>query len=184
MKKSVLVAGIVAMAMASQQSHAFSVGATKGENSYSIQGTQRIVPGLHAGLGYYSSDDSGEDAEAYSGTLMFTPYLPLVDVSVGARYQYLDTDYGNGGNLGLSGSAYVPTPLPRVSLGGYAHYFPSSLAHGDVDESYEYGANVRFRILGNSYLSGGYRYVKTDFDTSAGSKTLESGWVLSLSVGF
>lgn len=184
MKKSVFVVGIVIMAVASQQSHAFSVGATAGENSYSIQGTKRIVPGLHAGIGYYSSDDSGGDAKAYSGSLMLTPYTPLVDVSVGARYQYLDTDYGNGGNLGLSGSAYIPTPIPRVSLGGDAHYFPSALSHGDVDESYEYGANARFRILGNSYLTGGYRYFKTDFDGSAGSRTLESGWVFGLRVGF
>ncbi|MFB9147756.1 YfaZ family outer membrane protein [Halomonas alkalicola] len=185
MKKHALIAAAATVAAMSQQAHALSLGATVGENSYSIQGTQRIVPGLHAGAGYYSSDDSGGDARAYSGSLMFTPYTPLVDVSFGARYQYLDTDYGDGGNLGVSGSAYIPTTIPRLSLGGYAHYFPSALSHGDVDESYEYGANLRFRVLGNSFLTGGYRYYKADFDgDGGGSRRLESGWVMGVSVGF
>lgn len=184
MKRYLLAAGIAMLAV-SQHGHALSLSGTAGSDAYGLQGSTRIAPALLAGLGYYASDYRDADAKVYSGFLTFAPYTPLVDLSVGARYQYLDTAHGNGGGLGVTGSAYVPTPLPRVSLGGYAHYFPSALAHGDLDDSYELGANLRLRILGDSYLTGGYRYFKADFDgDDGGSRTLESGWVIGASIGF
>lgn len=171
------------LALVSANAMALSVSATGGNDSVGVEATQSLLPGWQAGLGYYSTDDSGHNAKAYSGSLMFSPYLPGVDLSLGGRYQYLDTHYGNGGGLGLGGSAYVGTPIPRVSVGGYGFYTPEGLTHGDVNENYEYGARARFHIIGGSYVYAGYRYYHADFDNHS-SRTLESGPVLGASIGF
>ncbi|WP_106476853.1 YfaZ family outer membrane protein [Phytohalomonas tamaricis] len=184
MKKIVFALIGSGMALASANAMALGLSATGGEDSVSVEATQSLLPGWQAGLGYYSTDDSGHNTKAYSGSLMFSPWLPGVDLSVGARYQYLDSDYyGDGGGLGLGGSAYVGTPIPRVSVGGYGFYTPEGLTHGDVDESYEYGARARFHIIGGSYVYAGYRYYHADFDDHGG-ETLDSGPVLGASVGF
>ncbi|ANF56363.1 YfaZ family outer membrane protein [Halotalea alkalilenta] len=169
--------------LASHQALAFSVSANGGRDSFGLEASQSIAPGLRAGVGYLSTDDSGSNAKAYSGSLMFSPYLPGVDLAVGGRYQYQDTHYGNGGGLGIGGSAFVDTPIPLTSVGGYGFYTPSGLSHGDVDKSYEYGAQARVNLLSQTYVYGGYRYFRTDFE-GRGNQTLDSGPVLGVSVGF
>lgn len=179
--KTAALAAALALSAAGGQARALSLTASVGSNdSFSLQGSHRIGPGLHAGLGYY---DSGHRYEAYTASLTFAPALPLVDVGVGALYRYQDARHDSGGGLGVGASAYVPLPLPRVSVGGYGHYFPSGLAHGAVADSYEYGANARFRLVGDSHLFGGYRYLNTEFE-SQGSTTVESGWLFGVRVGF
>lgn len=169
--------------LGSHQAVAFSVSANAGPDSYGVQASQTIFPTLRAGVGYFTSDDSGQDADIYSGSLMFSPYLPLIDVAVGGRYQYQDTAYGDGGGLGLGGSAFVETPIPLVSVGGYGFYTPESLSHGDLDKSYEYGAEARVNLVAQTYLHAGYRYFRTEFD-DRGEHTLHSGPVLGVSAGF
>ncbi|MCK0769334.1 MULTISPECIES: YfaZ family outer membrane protein [Chromohalobacter] len=169
--------------LASQQAMALSVSANAGADSHGIEASQSIFPTLRASAGYFTSDDSGHDADTYSGSLMFSPYLPLVDLSVGARYQYQDTHFGDGGGVGLGGSAYVDTPIPLTSVGGYGFYTPDGLSHGDIEKSYEYGAQARVNVVSQTYLYGGYRYYRTDFDES-GEHTLDSGPVVGVSVGF
>ncbi|PAU86899.1 hypothetical protein CK507_12350 [Pseudomonas sp. WN033] len=172
-----------ALALGATQVQALSLAASAGSNSFGLEATQTLVPGVRAGVGYLKTDDSGRDARLYSGSLMISLPTPLVDLSVGGRYQYQDTDYGNGGGLGLGGSLFVDTPLPRVSLGGYGFYTPEGLTHGNVNESYEYGAQVRAKLFAQSYAYAGYRYLRTDFDRR-GNRTLHSGPVLGVSVGF
>ncbi|OLO04290.1 MULTISPECIES: YfaZ family outer membrane protein [Salinicola] len=168
---------------ASQQAMALSVSANGGDESFGVEASQTIFPTLRAGVGYLNTDDSGHNAKAYSGSLMFTPWLPGIDLSVGGRYQYQDTYYGNGGGLGLGGSAFVDTPIPLTSIGGYGFYTPEGLTSGDVEKSYEYGAQARVNIISQTYVYGGYRYMRTDFDNDNGH-TLDSGPVLGVSVGF
>ncbi|WP_299257448.1 YfaZ family outer membrane protein [uncultured Kushneria sp.] len=183
MKKIIISVLGAGLALSSLNASALSLSASGGKDSHGFQATQGLLPGFSAGLGYFSTNDSGNNTKAYSGQLMFSPYLPGVDVSVGGRYQYLDSDYGDGGGLGLGGSAYVDTPIPRVSVGGYGFYTPEGLAHGDVNESYEYGARARATLIANTYGYVGYRYYHTDFDNHDG-KTLFSGPELGVSVGF
>ncbi|GAB2786807.1 hypothetical protein GCM10027040_11090 [Halomonas shantousis] len=169
--------------LASHQAMALSLSASAGENSYNVEASQSIFPTLRAGVGYFSTDDSGHDADVYSGSLMFSPYVPGIDVSVGGRYQYQDTYYGDGGGLGLGGSAFVGTPIPMTSVGAYGFYTPEGLSHGDIEKSYEYGAQARVNLVSQTYVYGGYRYYRTDFD-DRGEHTLNSGPVLGVSVGF
>ncbi|WP_110670323.1 YfaZ family outer membrane protein [Salinicola halophilus] len=168
---------------ASQQAMALSVSANGGDDSFGAEASQTIFPGFRAGIGYLDTNDGGHNAKAYSGSLMFSPWLPGIDLAVGGRYQYQDTHYGNGGGLGLGGSAFVDTPIPLTSIGGYGFYTPEGLSNGDLDKSYEYGAQARVSLLSQTYVYGGYRYMRSDFE-GEGSHTLDSGPVLGVSVGF
>ncbi|WP_251975761.1 YfaZ family outer membrane protein [Salinicola avicenniae] len=169
--------------LASQQAMALSVSANGSDEAFGVDASQTIFPGVRAGVGYLNTDDSGHNAKAYSGSLMFSPYLPGIDLAVGGRYQYQDTHHGDGGGVGLGGSAFVDTPIPLASVGAYGFYTPDGLTHGDVDKSYEYGAQARVNLISHTYLYGGYRYMRTDFD-GEGSHTLDSGPILGVSVGF
>lgn len=169
--------------LASHQAMALSVSANAGDDSFEVDASQAILPGFRAGVGYLDTSDSGHDAKAYSGSLMFSPYLPGIDLAVGGRYQYQDTHYGNGGGLGLGGSAFIDTPIPLTSVGAYGFYIPEGLSHGDLEKSYEYGAQVRVNLVAQTYLYGGYRYFRSDFESEE-EHTLDSGPILGVSVGF
>lgn len=169
--------------VAASQSHALSVAASTGSDSYSVDISQSIFPRFRAGLGYLRTDDSGRDARMYTGSLMFAPIIPGLDLTLGGRYQYQDTDYGDGGGVGLGGTLAVDTPIPRVTVGGYGFYMPDGLTHGDIGQSYEYGAQVRATVISQTYVYGGYRYWRSEFDGRDG-ETLQSGPVFGVSVGF
>ncbi|WP_438765326.1 YfaZ family outer membrane protein [Kushneria sp. TE3] len=183
MKKIIISVLGTGLALSSLNASALSVSASGGNDTHSVQINQSLLPGWSAGAGYSNTDRSGDNTKTYSGQLMFSPYVPGIDISLGGRYQYLDSHYGNGGGLGLGGSAYVDTPIPRVSVGGYGFVTPTGLSHGDVDKSYEYGARARATLVANTYGFVGYRYYRTDFDDHS-NKTLFSGPELGVSVGF
>jgi len=182
--KPLFVATLATAGLAlSQSALALSISANAGPDAAGVEASQTIFPTLRAGVGYLRSDDSGADADIYSGSLMFTPFVPGIDVSVGARYQYQNTAFGDGGGLGLGGSVFVPTPIPLTSVGGYGFYTPDGLTHGDIDRSYEYGAQARVELVSHTYAYGGYRYYRTDFDDGS-DHTLDSGPVIGVSIGF
>lgn len=183
MKKTLFALFGTTLALTSFNASALSVSGSAGEDSQSVQINQSLLPGWSAGIGYFNTDDTDRNTKAYSAQLMFSPYLPLVDLSVGGRYQYLDSDYGDGGGLGLGGSAYVDTPIPLVSVGGYGFYTPSGFSHGDIDRSYEYGARARASLLPGVNAFVGYRYYRTEFE-NRDTTTLFSGPELGVSAGF
>lgn len=181
-KSGVLLASAALFAF-SQSAMALSVSANAHEDGYGVQASQSILPTVRAGAGYFSSDDSGHHANVYSGSLMFSPPVPLADIEVGARYQYQDTFYGNGGGVGLGGSVFLPTPVPLLKVGGYGFYTPEGMTHGNLKESYDYGAEARIKLTSQTYAFGGYRYYRTEFDHQS-MRTLDSGPVFGVSVGF
>lgn len=183
MKAPLILTSTAFVLLGATQAQALSVSASSGPDAYGVQASQTILPTLRVGAGYFTSDDSGSDADIYSGSLMFSPYLPVIDLAVGGRYQYQGTGYGDGGALGLGGSLFVDTPIPLTSIGGYGFYAPEDLSHGDIEKSYEYGVQARINLVAQTYLHGGYHYYRTEFE-DAGEQTLHSGPVIGVSVGF
>ncbi len=172
-----------ALLLTSGQALALSVAASGGNNSFGVEASQAVAPGVRVGLGYLNTDYSGADARIYSGSLMFSPATPVLDIAVGGRYQYQDTDFGSGGGFGLGGSVFVNTPIPTLSVGGYGFVSPERLTHGDVQESYEYGLQARASLTSQIHVHGGYRYLRSDFSGTS-NQTLHRGPVFGVSVGF
>lgn len=177
-----LLAAASGLALASVQATAASLSAHAGTDYFGIEASQVLTPGIRVGAGYTQTDDGGRDARLYNASLMFSPATPIVDVAVGGRYQYQRTDWGNGGGVGLGGSVFVNTPVPRVAVGGYAFFTPDGLTHGSVDESQEYGVQARLRLFSQTYAQAGYRYTRTDFGNQ-GDRRLHRGPVFSISLG-
>lgn len=182
LKATAFLASTVLLA-GSQSAMALSVSGSANPDGYGVQASQGILPSVRAGAGYFSSDDSGHHADIYSGSLMFSPPLPVADVEVGARYRYQATYYGDGGGVGIGGSLFVPTPIPLLKVGGRGFYTPEGMTHGDLEDSREYMAEARIKLTSQTYAFGGYRYYRADFD-HRGSHTLDKGAVFGVSVGF
>jgi len=94
---------------------------------------------------------------------------------VGARWTQFDTDYGDGGGLGLGGYGYVALPqMPAVSLGGYGFYTPSAVTSSDLEDGYEVGVRARYAFAPNVDGYVGLRQLRADFD-AGGNRTLDRG---------
>lgn len=167
----------------SQHAAAMDLSATLGQDMFSLSASRSLSPTLSVGGQWYKSEKHRGTSNAYRAFVAFQPRLPTVDLTISARYQYLDTRFGDGGHIGIGASAYVPTLLPRLSIGGHVDYYPDSLSHGDVDTSYEYGVGARLRLLSNTYVTGGYRYFTSEFN-KPGKRKLDSGWMLGVNMGF
>jgi hypothetical protein len=83
----------------------------------------------------------------------------------------------------LGASAFVNTPIPLLSVGGYGFYMPSGAAHGRIRHSYDYGAQLRLGLTRSIYAWAGYRYLRTTFE-DWGTQTLYKGPSVGISVGF
>lgn len=180
------IAASAVLAFASQSAFAFSVNASGTKHGYNLQARQSILPMFSTTFDFFQSSDNdahGDKDRAYTAGLMFSPYVPFVDLSAGVRYQYQTTGYGDGGGVSVGGSAYVPTFLPMTSIGAYGFYTPKQLAHGDVHTSKEYGAQLRFNPIADVSVYGGYRVFSTEFDNE-GSHRLDRGPFIGASVGF
>ena len=181
-KMLALVALVVAAATA-PSTHATSISASGGDGAVGIQADTALLPALHANAGYLHTDGDRGNAKIYTLGLMIEPPTPLVHWAVGARYQYQDTRWGNGGGVELGGSLSVATPIPLLSVGGYGFYMPSGAANGRIRHSYDYGAQLRLGLTHSIYAYAGYRYMRTSFE-GAGTQVLYKGPSLGISVGF
>lgn len=180
--KNLLAATVALLGLSAQAVLATSVSLGGGDGSLGIGISTPLGSSLRADFGYLNTDDRRGNADLYSAGLMIVPAATAVHWEIGARYQYQDTRFGSGGGIGLGGSLYVDTPIPRVSIGGYGFYTPDSLSSGALDRSYDYGAQVRLNINHALSLYGGYRLLRSEFD-DRGSHDLYKGPVLGLNVG-
>lgn len=184
-----IVFGIAAstlLAVASQSASAFSVSTSGTQHGYNLQARQSILPMFSTSFDVFQSSDNDEHGDkdrAYTAALIFTPYVPFIDLSAGVRYQYQTTGYGDGGGVSIGGSAYVPTFVPMTSVGAYGFYTPKQMAQGDVRTSKEYGAQVRFNPIADVSVFGGYRVFSSEFEDQ-GSHRLDRGPFIGASVGF
>lgn len=183
MKKKIWFAAVAAVfGLSAQAALATSVSLDGGDGSLGVGISTPLGSSLRADFGYLNTDDRRGNADLYSAGLMIAPAATAVHWEIGARYQYQDTRYGSGGGIGLGGSLYVNTPIPRVSIGGYGFYTPDALTSSALDNSYDYGAQVRLSINRSFSLFGGYRVLRSEFN-DRGSHDLYKGPMFGLNVG-
>ncbi|WP_069384985.1 YfaZ family outer membrane protein [Halomonas caseinilytica] len=135
-----------------------------------------VAPGIQLGGGVLDSDYR-DDATVWHGQLLGVERTRNYEIGVGARWTQLDSDFSDGGGLGLGGYGYVYLPeVPALSLGGYGFYTPSVVTSGDLDDAVEYGVRARYAVTSNVDAYLGYRRFRADLDLpGVGTKTLDSG---------
>lgn len=104
--------------------------------------------------------------------------------AVGVRgYLY---DYGkfNGAAIAVGGMFYHTIPgAQRLSAGGYAWFAPQVTSFGNTEQLYELSGRLAFRVIQNTDIFLGYRYLKIEND-KYGKKSIKDPIEKGLHVGF
>lgn len=81
--------------------------------------------------------------------------------AVGGRLYFYDYGRLNGSAVAVGGLFYHTVPgAQRVSAGGYGWYAPKVTSFGDTEHVFEVGGRVAFRVIQNTDIFVGYRYLK------------------------
>ncbi|MBW6392998.1 MULTISPECIES: YfaZ family outer membrane protein [Halomonadaceae] len=155
-----------------------------GADAMQFEAAAEITQGVALGGGVINSEYR-EDATIYHAQLLGVQRNRERDVGIGARWTQFDTDYGDGGGVGLGGYGYVYLPqAPDVSLGGYGFYTPGIATSGDLDDGYEVGVRARYAFTPNVDGYVGLRQTTADFDNRHGSRTLDRGAQVGVRLSF
>ena len=103
---------------------------------------------------------------------------------IGARtYLFDGPRSSSGAAVAFGGLFYHVIPgMTHASLGGYAWYAPEITSFGDTEHLYELGARAAYRVLANTDVFLGYRYLRVKHDEYSGK--LESGLHLGFRLNF
>ncbi|MDO1529904.1 YfaZ family outer membrane protein [Fulvimonas sp. R45] len=183
MGKTHLLLALAGATLLVPAARATSVSASGGDGAFGVHADTALLPTLHADADYLRTGSDRGDAKVYGLGLSIAPPTPLLHWSIGARYQYQRTRWGDGGGVQVGASLFVDTPIPLLTVGGYGYYLPPGAAHGRVRHASDYGAQLRLGLTRSIYAWAGYRYMRTSFE-GFGTQTLYKGPSLGVSVGF
>lgn len=161
------IIGCFAMALALASSNAFaskSIEANLSNDSAQIEfdaqaaGTNNIF--LNASFLYSEEYDHHSSLVGTIGIQGVETDNATYRAAVGARLYAYDFDKINGSALAVGGQFYHVIPgLQRFSAGGYGWYAPKVTSFGNTEGIYEFGGRVAFRVIQNTDIFVGYRYL-------------------------
>lgn len=104
--------------------------------------------------------------------------------AVGGRWYFYDYGSLDGTAVAVGGLFYHTIPgAQRVSAGGYVWYAPKVTSFGDTEQLFETGARVAFRVIQNTDIYVGYRYLKVK-NVKYGRRSFNDALEKGLNVGF
>lgn len=104
--------------------------------------------------------------------------------AVGARLYLYDYGNLNGAAVAVGGMFYHTIPgAQRLSAGAYAWYAPQVTSFGDTKQIYELGGRVAFRVIQNTDIFLGYRYLQVE-DEKYGKDTFDEALEKGAHIGF
>lgn len=104
--------------------------------------------------------------------------------AVGARLYFYDYGPFSGTAVAVGGSFYHTLPgAQRFSAGGYGWFAPKVISFGDTEQVYELGARIAFRVIQNTDIFLGYRYLKVK-NVKYGRNTLKDPLENGVNLGF
>lgn len=123
---------------------------------------------LGGALGYTYHDGSRHlaTADLHAQGRTAIQNIPMT-VGLGVRNMYFDD-----GDRDIDGGATAPgafvrvnvPEVPGLSVGGSLYLSPSILSYGDADGMRHTDATISYRLIRNSEVFAGYRYVGADLD--------------------
>jgi len=104
--------------------------------------------------------------------------------AVGGRLYVYDYDKLNGAAVAVGGMFYHTIPgAQRLSAGGYLWYAPQVTSFSDTEQIFELGGRVAFRVIQNTDVFLGYRYLKVKND-KYGANTFNDALEKGAHLGF
>lgn len=104
--------------------------------------------------------------------------------AVGGRLYFYDYGSLNGAAVAVGGMFYHTIPgAQRLSAGGYAWYAPQVTSFGDTERIYEVGGRVAYRVIQNTDVFLGYRYLRLKNEKS-GKTVFDNALEKGLHIGF
>ncbi len=140
---------------------------------------------LHMNVGLlYSEQNSSSATVGTIGIQGVETDQQTYRAAIGARtYLFDGPNSSTGAAVAVGGLFYHVIPgMTHASLGGYAWYAPKITSFGDTDHLYEVGARAAYRVLANTDVFLGYRYLRVKHDDFSGK--LESGLHLGFRLNF
>ncbi|SFC33131.1 YfaZ precursor [Marinospirillum celere] len=106
--------------------------------------------------------------------------------AVGARlYGYTAPESTSGLALAFGGLFYHIVPgASHISLGGYGWVAPQVTSFGDTEYLYEAGARIAYRVIQNTDVFLGYRYLHLKSDDKDFNDPIEDGFHLGFRLNF
>lgn len=139
---------------------------------------------INAGLLYTEEQDDNSAILATLGFQGVETDNATYRAAVGGRTYFYDYGSLSGAAVALGGLFYHTIPgAQRLSAGGYGWYAPKVTSFGDTEQVYELGARAAFRVIQNTDVFVGYRYLRIKnekYGKNTFNKALEKG----LHVGF
>lgn len=91
---------------------------------------------------------------------------PGLELGVGPKLYYVDTDIGSSGAMGIGGTMrYKMRELPRYFVSGEAFIAPSVVSFGDAETIIEFGMNANYELLPTADVYVGYHHIRVEFDS-------------------
>ena len=170
--RRVLIATALMTATGASQAEVFDANASGDSVRITVNGPlSRLfsdVKGEYDVGGLFGNDDRDDDIWAAHGGVMLTgdagAQQANVTAGLGARLQYVDAEFDDGGALELGGRLEVRMPgYDRVGFSAYAWYGPEAASFGDLDDVFEYAVAIEYEILRDAAIYIGYRKLEADF---------------------
>lgn len=195
LKKWGLPSALIACLGFSSQAAAFALAPGSLEinlNNESIQFEyDRPVSGannlhVNAGILYTEQHDQDSATVATAGFQGVETDNSTYRAAVGLRlYGYSAPHSASGVALAFGGLFYHVLPgASHISLGGYGFVAPQVTSFGDTEYLYEAGARLAYRVIQNTDIFIGYRYLHLKNDDKGFNDAIEDGVNLGFRVNF
>ena len=173
----------LALVLAAPLTHAADVALGLSNQTVAADFTsQPIGQGLHLTLGGLHHSDNGNLATV--GLQVSQQVNAGLDVSLGGKLLFVQTDIRNASALALGGQVDMALPgLSQVHLGLHGWYAPGVTSFNDTNHVYDLGVFAAYRVLSNAEAFASYRRVRIDYEREGG-QTIQSGLLFGMKLFF
>lgn len=156
------VFGCLAFAAASA-SFANDVQLAISEELIDVRFVAEYEQGFSGALAYMHSGHHNTDTDALSYTFATQGKVDLIDVLLGARLFWLDSEDEHVYGVALGGGVKANI-IDKLSASGEAYYAPDVTTGGDSENILDLSTQLNYQLIENGTVFVGYRFYEIDTD--------------------
>ena len=117
--------------------------------------------GFSGAFAYMHSGHKDSDTDAVSYTFSTQGKVELIDVLLGARLFWLDSEDEHVYGVALGGGVKA-TIVDKLSASGEAYYAPDVITGGDSENILDLSTQLNYQLIENGTVFVGYRFYEVD----------------------